>query len=230
MYCVKCGVKLADSEKKCPLCNTVVYHPDFLQETAQPLYPQNKIPAKKPKSKALNGVVIIIFLIPLLTSLFSDLQSDNTINWFGFVAGGLLIGYIACALPFWFKKPNPVIFVPCNFAAIIIYLHYINFALSGKWFWSFALPVTGGVAVITCALVTLLYYIKKGKLYIWGGGLIAIGAFMLLVEFLLDITFNVNFLGWSIYPLVVLSLVGGILIYLGIDDSAREIMERKLFI
>lgn len=29
MYCIKCGVKLADSEKKCPLCNTIVCHPEF---------------------------------------------------------------------------------------------------------------------------------------------------------------------------------------------------------
>ena len=30
MYCVKCGVELADSEKKCPLCGTPVFHPDIL--------------------------------------------------------------------------------------------------------------------------------------------------------------------------------------------------------
>ena len=29
MYCVKCGVELADSEKKCPLCGTPVFHPDI---------------------------------------------------------------------------------------------------------------------------------------------------------------------------------------------------------
>ena len=41
MYCIKCGVKLADSEKKCPLCNTVVYHPDLQQNEVKPLYPIN---------------------------------------------------------------------------------------------------------------------------------------------------------------------------------------------
>ena len=27
MYCVKCGVELADSQRVCPLCGTRVFHP-----------------------------------------------------------------------------------------------------------------------------------------------------------------------------------------------------------
>ena len=29
MYCIQCGVKLADSQSACPLCGTVVFHPDI---------------------------------------------------------------------------------------------------------------------------------------------------------------------------------------------------------
>ena len=50
-----------------------------------------------------------------------------------------------------------------------------------------------------------------------------------LVEFLLNVTFDITFLGWSIYPLIVLSLIGGLLIYLGINTSLRRVFERKLF-
>lgn len=39
MYCVNCGVKLEDTEKRCPLCQTVCYHPDILRPAAKPLYP-----------------------------------------------------------------------------------------------------------------------------------------------------------------------------------------------
>lgn len=107
MYCIKCGVKLADTEKKCPLCNTIVSHPEFTQTAERPLYPSNKIPKSNSGSKALNGAIIILFLIPLLVCFFAD--------------------------------------------------------------------------------------------------------------------------GWSIYPLVVLSLFGSLLIYLAINSVAREILERKLF-
>ena len=229
MFCINCGVKLADTEKKCPLCDTVVYHPSLQQKEARPLYPKNRHPKVQANSKAFNGIFIILFFIPMLICFLADLQRNGELNWFGFAAGGLLIGYIALALPLWFRKPNPVIFLPCNFGTVILYLLYINLATGGNWFLSFAFPIAGSLCLIICAVVTLVYYLRKGRLYIFGGGFIALGALMLLVEFLLDITFDVKFIGWSIYPLVVLVLLGGALIYLAINRSAREMMERKLF-
>jgi len=77
--------------------------------------------------------------------------------------------------------------------------------------------------------VALFYYLRSGRLYILGGAFMALGAFMLLVEFLMGITFGLKFIGWSIYPLVVLIILGGLLIYLAINGAAREMMERKLF-
>lgn len=230
MYCIKCGVKLADTEKKCPLCNTVVYHPDFVDTTQRPLYPSNKMPKKTAGSKALNGAGIILFFIPLSVCFAADLHMDGNLGWFGYVAGALALAYIFFALPMWFRNPNPVIFVPCDFAAAGIYLLYIDLATEGTWFLSFALPVTGGLGLITCAVVTLLYYLRKGRLYIIGGALIAFGAFMLLLEFLMGITFHLPFIGWSVYPLCVLLLFGGLLIYFAINTTARERMERKFFI
>lgn len=229
MYCVNCGVKLADTEKKCPLCNTVVCHPDVKQPAAQPLYPGDKLPMSRSGSRGLNGAVIFLFVIPLLVCFFADRSLDGVLDWFGYVAGALVMIYVAFALPLWFSRPNPVIFVPCNFAALALYLQYINWAIGGNWFWSFALPVVGGMCLIVSAVVTLLYYLRKGKLYIIGGAFMALGAFMLLVEYLMNLTFSLPALGWSVYPLVVLALFGGLLIYLGINRPAREILERKLF-
>lgn len=151
------------------------------------------------------------------------------IEWFGYVAGALVLSYVAFALPMWFKKPNPVIFVPCNFVATALYLLYINQATGGNWFLRFAFPVVGGLCLITCTVVTLIYYLHRGRLYILGGAFMALGAFMLLIEFLIGITFGLRFVGWSIYPLVVLILFGGLLIYFAINGAAREMMERKLF-
>ena len=41
-YCVNCGVKLASSERKCPLCNTVVYNPNIKEDNYYPNYPKIK--------------------------------------------------------------------------------------------------------------------------------------------------------------------------------------------
>ena len=229
MYCVNCGVKLIDTEKKCPLCETEVYHPTVKQGKSQNLYPSGKMPEKKSGFNMVASAAVVIFLLALIICLFADMQRSAKLEWFGYVGGALAAGYVIFALPLWFKKPNPVIFVPCDFAVSILYLWYVNFALGGDWFLSFAFPTAGGIALIVCAVITLVRYIKRGRLYIVGGAFITLGLFMLLIEYLLDMTFKLSFVGWSIYPLIVLVILGGVMIYLAIDSVAREMMERKLF-
>lgn len=229
MYCINCGAKLDSSETICPLCDTKVYHPDLKIEEDKQLYPKNRIPEIKHCSKAFNGAVIIMFLIPVVVSFLADFHFDREIKWFGYVLGALIMGYTTFALPLWFEKPNPVIFTPCVVAETIGYLLYINCITDGDWFLSFAFPVAGGFGLIATAVVTLLYYLKKGKLYIWGGAFTITGAFIMLMEFFISITFDIVFVGWSLYPLAVLVLLGGLMFYLAINKSARETMERKLF-
>ena len=228
MYCINCGVKLENTEKICPLCDTKVHRPDVI-ETKEPLYPAGRMPKLKHRSNTFNGAVIIMFLIPVVVSFLADFHIDRKLVWFGYVLGALILGYITFALPLWFKKPNPVIFTPCAFAGVTVYLCYINFITGGNWFLTFAFPVTGGFCVISTAVVTLTRYLKKGKLYIWGGAFILTGAFVVLIEYFISITFKIGFTGWSLYPFAVLVLLGGLLFYLAINKSAREIMERKLF-
>lgn len=230
MYCINCGVKLADSEKKCPLCGLVPYHPELSRPEGRPLYPVNRHPPTEVKPKVAQAVVLVLFLLPLVTTLLIDLKINGTVTWSGYVIGALALSYIVAALPGWFRKPNPVIFVPCGFVAVGLYLLYINLATGGDWFLSFAFPVTGGIGLIVTAVVTLTRYLRRGRLYIFGGAFMALGGMMLLMEFLIVLTFHRSFVGWSIYPLAAFVLLGGLLIYLAINHTAREMMERKLFI
>lgn len=230
MYCVKCGVKLADTEEKCPLCNTALGGPVSREERARPLYPQNLYPKQTVKRGAVNGAILILFLLPLLVTFFVDWQTDGTLTWFWFAAGALALAYVVLALPVWFRNPNPVIFVPCGFAATALYLLLVSILTKGSWYLSFALPVTMTFALIVTALVALLRYLRRGRLYIFGGTVIALGAAVMLVELLLSVTFGMAFVGWSVYPLIVLALLGGLLIFLAINSSARERMERKFFL
>lgn len=230
MYCVQCGVKLADTETRCPLCDTRVFHPDIVREKAEPLYPEKAYPTASQNSLWAPILLSAAFLLPIGIVLLCDWQIHRAITWSGYVVGALLLGYVLVVLPLWFKKPNPVIFVPCGFAAVGLYLLYINGATDGDWFLSFAFPVVGCVGLIVTAVVTLLRYVRRGKLYIIGGAVIAMGACMLLMEFLMNLTFGfTHFVGWSLYPLVALVLLGGFLIFLAICRPARETMERKFF-
>lgn len=231
MYCSNCGVKLADSELVCPLCQTRAYHPDLPEQMGAGLYPKNKQPKKPRRSPWPQMILTAMFLLAGLIVLLCDLQVSGRVNWSGFVLGALAIGYVVFALPVWFRRPDPVIFVPCSFAAAGLYLLYISLCTKGGWFLSFALPVTAVIGLIVTAVTVLLKYVKKGRLYIFGGALIALGAAMLLIEALIVLTFGVgHFALWSLYPMTALVLVGCLLIFLAICRPARETMERKLFI
>lgn len=230
MYCASCGVKLADSEKVCPLCQTKAYHPDIKRPEGESLYPKDKYPLKEMSLKGILAIIAAAFIITASTCLICDLRFSGGV-WSGFVIGGLILLYSIFILPHWFKDANPVIFVPSNFGGIILYLLYINLATGGKWFLSFAFPVAAALTLIVTAVVTLTRYIKGGRLYIFGGMFILLGCLALLVEFLLDITFKeITFVGWCFYPLVTFVLIGLFLIFLGICRPAREAVERKFFI
>lgn len=231
MYCINCGVKLADTEKQCPLCGVAVFHPEISRTEVEPLYPQHRYPAPPPFSLAAQIVATTFVLMALLITLAVDLQINAGVTWSGFVMGALAVGYVICVLPYWFRRPNPVIFVPCGFTAVGLYLLYINIATGGSWFLSFALPVTAYIGGIVTAVVVLLRYLSGGKLYIYGGAVMALGLFMPLMEYLICVTFERSrFVGWSWYPLIALVLLGGMLIFLAVCRPARETMERKFFL
>ena len=231
MYCVKCGVALGDTEKQCPLCGTVVYHPEITREEAPPLYPQDRMPPKQPHPWGVLLIVSILFLLPMSICLTADLQVNGLLNWSGYVVGALLVLYTMFVLPGWFRKPNPVIFVPVSFGAIALFLLYVCLATGGSWFLPLAFPVTGFLCLLVTTVVVLARYVRKGLLYVFGGASLAMGGFMVLLEYLLHITFGLPGVGtWSFYPLIVFFLLGAALILIAIVPSFRESLSRKFFI
>lgn len=231
MYCINCGVKLADTEKVCPLCLTKVYHPDLKQGDEQPVYPPKTYPKSKKSNYFMQIFATFAIVLAAVIVFLCNMKITGSVTWSGYVLGALFVGYTVTVLPSWFAYANPVIFAPIDFAAIGLYLLYIDIYTKGGWFLSFAFPVVGGVAILITALIALLKYLEKGKLFVVGGFFMLLGAFMMLVEFFMIITFKIgHFLGWSIYPMVSLGLLGAFLIFLAIYRPARELMERKFFI
>lgn len=232
MYCIKCGVELADSEKKCPLCGTVVFNPELSRPDGEPQYP--RMPAAQPEKVNHSGIMFVVtmlFLLPIVTTLLCDWQINGEIIWSGYAVGAVILLYTLVVLPLWFRHPNPVIFIPIDFAMTALYLLYINCATGGHWFLSFALPVTATAGLILTAAVTLLKYMRKGYLFIFGGTIILSGAYTVLVEFLLNLNFHVHdeFI-WSFYPFSVSFILGVMLIVIGICRPLRESLHKKFFL
>lgn len=230
MYCANCGVKLADTEKRCPLCGTEAYHPDIERPEVDPLYPKDFVPKRELSKTTLHIILLAIFMIPIFVTLYCDFYINRSITWSAYVIFAVSLVYIICILPFWFKRPTPAVFVPIDFFVLILFLHYINFATGGDWFLSFAFPVVTYLGLIVTAACVLLYYLKKGHLYVIGGFFIALGFFMDIIELFIMITFKLDFDGWSLIPMIPLVLLGLGMIAIATSRSAREALARKLHI
>ena len=155
---------------------------------------------------------------------------NYAITWSAYAMFSLCLIYIVVILPFWFKRPTPAIFVPVDFFVIALFLHYINFATEGDWYLTLAFPLVTYLGLIVTATSILLYYLKKGHLYVIGAFFIALGLYMDLIELSLMLTFKMNFDGWSIYPMIPLVILGLGLIFISISKNTRAVLQRKLHI
>lgn len=231
MYCIKCGVELADGQSKCPLCGTVVYHPDIPVTEAKPPYPSYVRPPMRVNHRGVMFLVTMVYVMLIIQLIICDFSISGGFVWSLYADGGLLLSYILFLLPLWFRRPNPVIFVPCDFVAIALYLLFIDLVTGGDWFLSFAFPVVGIAGIIVTTVVALVRYVRRGYFFIFGGAVIACGGYLMLLEFFLNITFKLRgtFI-WSIYPLIGCFLMGMALIVIGISKPLRESLSKKFFL
>ena len=228
MYCVKCGVKLTDGAESCPLCGTPVWNPASGPE--RELYPCN-YPEQlfNERIPALAFITVVLCAI-CLSCLIACLKTFGSVAWSGYVMLGIAAVYVMAFLPMWFRHPHPLIFVPVGFAAACVYLLYINEIAGGHWFLSFAFPAVMLVCVLTTGTIALYRYVKKGKLIITGGLLIAIGGASMLLELFQHITFGTEMFTWSLYSVSAFGVFGAFLILAGLIPHWRDYLERKFFL
>ena len=180
--------------------------PDLPRSESEAPFPaDNRVLPEDVNRSGVLFILTALTLLPAVLCIVCDWRINGSIVWSGYAAGGVALLYITVVLPLWFRHPNPVIFVPVDFAAIALFLLYINFAVGGHWFLSFAFPVTGAIALLVTAVVTFMRYVPGGALYIFGGALILTGGLNVLIESPAShITFGIEgMFVWSIYPLTV---------------------------
>lgn len=231
MYCIKCGVELADTEKSCPLCGTAVYHPELAQKAVIPNYPPYRKPHSRINRRGLLFLISMFYLMLAIQLVVCEVSIFEELNWSLYAIGGLAVSYVVILLPMWFSRPNPVIFVPCDFAASALYLLFINEFTGGDWFVTFALPIIFWAALIVTAVIALSHYIGRGYFLIFGGASVLTGIFIVMIEILLHLTFSLSkFYFWSVYPLIAFGLLGVALIIIGLCRPLRESIAKKIFI
>ena len=210
MYCVKCGVRLDDSLDRCPLCGTPVWRPEEAQDQDRAF---SSIFPEKHRNERLTVVAFLtaVALLAAFITLRICLRIYGGIGWSGYAMLGIALFYVIAILPLWFRRPNPMIFLPVDHAAVAGFLLYASWTSGGHWFLSFGFPVTA----MSCLLLT---------------GFIALGGLSMLVEFFQHITFGTKMFTWSLYVVSSCLAFGMFLILAGTIRPLREYLERRFFL
>ena len=230
MYCVRCGVKLQEGVKACPLCGTPVWCPQAQEEPPAATYSDRYPVVSRQQRLTIMASLTVALLAVMIACCSIALNTTGRMGWAFYVIVGVVAFYLIFLLPFWFKKPHPMIFVPVTFLTLCLLLFSIAAYTGGRWFWTFAFPVTGILAILTIGAIALYRYVKGGSIFITGGLLLAIGGSCLLAEFFQHLTFHTPLFSWSIYAAVVFGLFGGFLILAGIIRPLREHLKRVFFV
>ena len=231
MYCVKCGVRLQEGVKACPLCGTPVWCPEAGERApAAPTYSDRYPEYSRQKRLTVMASLTVTLLAAMIACFTIAMNTTGRMGWSFYVIAGTSAFYFVFLLPFWFRRPHPMVFVPVSFVSICLLLLAISVYTGGRWFLSFAFPLTAILAVLTIGAVALFRYVKKGTIFITGGLLIALGGSCMLAELFQHLTFHTPLFTWSLYAASVFCLFGGFLILAGIVRPLREHLERKFFI
>ena len=232
-YCIKCGVELKDSEKKCPLCQTVVYHPEVKQlMNVKPPFPKEvEIYHQKMKNKFKIFIATIIIFLSAFLTMICDYSINSRIIWSNIVLSSICLIYCFIFIPMIIHKKNVFLYLIIDFILLLLFQWYIAYTTGGTWFTGFSLPVTSSVMFIVTIVILIRRYTKVSYLLIFAVIFIFSGLDCVLIEFLINKIFmNQIHLIWSYYPLVTFITIGIILFLSNTNKRLKVKIAKKFFL
>ncbi len=236
-YCVECGVRLADSEKVCPLCSTRVVNPNRPQDTeVERPYPSSvELQMRGLNRRELAWVILMFLLLPVGATIIIDLLTGTEpfrLSWSLYVAGaGVLLGVWAL-LPIVFGKLSLYVHIALDFLAVAGYLVLVAWQIN-SWDWCLFLgiPIVVATALLVCLMAAIARSKRMRALTRAACACIVIGLYIVALELIIDYTtIGAPAIRWSIYAFVPLLFVSLLLFYIGRKPRLMDELKRRLFV
>ena len=208
-YCVKCGVKLKNSERVCPLCNTKVINPNIKENKYEDLYPNKVEEFNSINFKFLSKLIIIVLFILSLVTVICNILIVHKITWSIYVIVSTL--YVSSHLSFLLRKsifiPLTIEFISLEFLLFVI--AYLNNGM--HWYLYLVFPF---IMILWIYIMLCTYLIKKRKKSILRSIATCImfsSVALIVIESGIDLfKYETINLKWSIYasqPIIIISLL-----------------------
>lgn len=207
-YCVNCGVELRDSEKKCPLCNTVVINPNQLYNAnSEPAYPKRtEAIISDENRKATFLLATAILLLPAVICGVVDYALSGGISWSFYVGGGTATLWVLMVVPFALKSHVEFKSLALDIAALLLFLYYVERVSLPKpaksWYMPLAVPVVLVTGAAVLFVILLLRYSKLCKLQLMAAFLALAAGLLIAFEIITDLYLTETVkLEWSLIGL-----------------------------
>ncbi len=228
MYCYKCGVKISDSERKCPLCHTKM--------------PYHKLSSDKPSySEKIDDIgrhidfrylarltLLVLCLFGIITFL-CNFFINGQITWSIYVLSSIV--YLASQVSFLYfkKKIIPAILNLLGLEYLLFTIAYMTNGL--HWYLYLVMP---NIFIIWLLGVLCVYFFRKKKRRLTRGIaviLLLISIILIATEILVDLfRNNVISLKWSLYASLPILIVSLIVFMISFNRRLIEEVKRRIFI
>ena len=232
-YCVHCGVKLGEGEKRCPLCGTEALDP------ACPVGPSDApraYPVRTPEQELkrnkrfLLSLAALLLLLPAVLCLVIDLLTDGAVTWSLYAAGALVLLFISTAAPLLLPRHKVNLSILVSFLCLTAYLFMAEqVSESSGWFFPIVLPALAVMTAMLYALVTLYRRDYLNKLTLLAASLAALAVECLLVEWLTSSALGTfRAFAWSPYVVAPCIFVSLLLFFINGNRQIREEVRRRV--
>lgn len=234
-YCVHCGVELAPSEEKCPLCKTPVFDPNQAwREPDEKPYP-DRLEVVPPHINRRYGARLasLFLLIPLAAVVIVNLAiSGFRLTWSLYVLGAGACVYFWVLLPLSLSIERPYLYIAVDVCSTALYLLLIAYMTEGAgWYMGLALPLTlifglsGMLSVYVCRRRRMPALYRASIVLLVGAAVLA------GLEAVVDLWMHGSVrLEWSIYALVPLAASGAALRIIEKKPKLKEAILKRLYL
>lgn len=230
-YCANCGVELAASEAKCPLCGYVPDKKLNSYKSSEALYPTRiKLMPQHISRKSIISLISAILLLPFLLILLCDLSINCAVTWSGYAIWAIVGVWLTAILPIALAGRYPVLCVAAGCCSVLGYLFFIEERTGGNWALKLALPLVAIIFAMLAFPIIITRYVRLSGISLSCIIIMSLGILSVAVELLINNAFAIySGLRWSLYPATSCAIVSLVLFIINRSDAIKERLRRKFF-
>ena len=230
-YCVHCGVKLGDGEKRCPLCFTPVIDPS---EPERPSAPRS-YPVRTPEQELKRNKQFLLVLAatmlatPAALCLLIDLLITGGVTWSGYASSALILLFAAVSVPLLAEKHQVYVVVGMTFLCLNSYLFLVErLSNSGRWFFPIALPAISLFAMLLTGIILLYRTERLNRLTLLAALFAAVAVECVVIEWLIArMNGSAGTFLWSPFVLAPCMVISLALVFINYNRAVREEVRRR---